>query len=76
MQPQSVEAERSVIGGLLISPEGWDAIAEIVVAEDFYRPEHRAIFRQIAKLVDLGQPVDVNDFVPAAASHGTPRLHV
>ena len=59
MQPQSVEAERSVIGGLLISPEGWDAIAEIVVAEDFYRPEHRAIFRQIAKLVDLGQPVDV-----------------
>ena len=34
MQPQSVEAERSVIGGLLISPEGWDAIAEIVVAED------------------------------------------
>ena len=59
MQPQSVEAERSVIGGLLISSEGWDAIAEIVVAEDFYRPEHRAIFRQIAKLVDLGQPVDV-----------------
>ncbi|MDB2353095.1 replicative DNA helicase, partial [Luminiphilus sp.] len=59
MQPQSVEAERSVIGGLLISPEGWDAIAEIVVAEDFYRPEHRAIFRQIAKLVDLAQPVDV-----------------
>ena len=59
MQPQSVEAERSVIGGLLISPEGWDAIAEVVVSEDFYRPEHRAIFRQIAKLVDLGQPVDV-----------------
>jgi len=59
MQPQSVEAERSVIGGLLLSPDGWDAIAELVTAEDFYRPEHRAIFRQIAKLVDLGQPVDV-----------------
>ena len=59
MQPQSVEAERSVIGGLLLSPDGWDAIAELVAAEDFYRPEHRAIFRQIAKLVDLGQPVDV-----------------
>ncbi len=59
MQPQSIEAERSVIGGLLLSSEGWDAIAELVVAEDFYRPEHRAIFRQIAKLVDLGQPIDV-----------------
>ncbi len=59
MQPQSIEAERSVIGGLLLSPDGWDAIAELVAAEDFYRPEHRAIFRQIAKLVDLGQPVDV-----------------
>jgi replicative DNA helicase len=59
MQPQSVEAERSVIGGLLLSPDGWDAIAELVAAEDFYRPEHRVIFRQIAKLVDLGQPVDV-----------------
>ena len=59
MQPQSVEAERSVIGGLLLAAEGWDAIAELVTAEDFYRPEHRAIFRQIARLVDLGQPVDV-----------------
>ena len=59
MQPQSVEAERSVIGGILLAPESWDAIAELVDAGDFYRPEHRAIFRQIAKLVDLGQPVDV-----------------
>ena len=59
MQPQSIEAERSVIGGLLLAADGWDAIAEVVTAEDFYRPEHRAIFRQIARLVDLGQPVDV-----------------
>jgi len=48
MQPQSVEAERSVIGGILLAPESWDAIAELVDAGDFYRPEHRAIFRQIA----------------------------
>ena len=45
MQPQSVEAERSVIGGILLAPESWDAIAELVDASDFYRPEHRAIFR-------------------------------
>jgi replicative DNA helicase len=59
MQPHSVEAERSVIGGLLLSNDSWDAVAEIVTSEDFYRPEHRAIFRQIAKLIDRGEPVDV-----------------
>lgn len=59
MKPHSIEAERSVIGGLLLSADSWDAIAEIVTAGDFYRPEHRAIFRQIALLVDRGEPVDV-----------------
>ena len=59
MQPQSVEAERSVIGGILLAPESWDAIAELVDANDFYRPEHRAIFRQIATLVDRNEPIDV-----------------
>ncbi len=58
MQPHSIEAERSVIGGLLLSPDSWDAISELVTAGDFYRPEHRAIFRQIALLVDRGEPVD------------------
>jgi len=59
LQPQSVEAERSVIGALLISSDSWDGVAEVVAAADFYRPEHRAIFRQIALLVDRGEPVDV-----------------
>jgi replicative DNA helicase len=59
MQPQSIEAERSVIGGILLAPESWDAIAEQVNANDFYRPEHRAIFRQIALLVDRNEPIDV-----------------
>ena len=35
MQPQSIEAERSVIGGLLLSADGWDAIAELVTASDY-----------------------------------------
>ena len=59
MQPHSIEAERSVLGGLLLSAESWDAIAEIVDASDFYRPQHRMIFRQIALLIDRGEPVDV-----------------
>ena len=45
LQPQSIEAERSVLGALLISSDSWDGVAEVVAAGDFYRPEHRAIFR-------------------------------
>ena len=59
MQPQSVEAERSVIGGILLAPESWDVIAGLVDANDFYRREHRMIFRQIAALIDHNEPVDV-----------------
>ncbi len=59
MQPHSLEAEQSVIGGLLLSADGWDAVAEEVAASDFYRPSHRAIFREIALLADAAEPIDV-----------------
>ena len=59
MQPHSVEAEQSVLGGLLLSADGWDAVAETVTVGDFYRPDHRLIFRQIAALAEASEPVDV-----------------
>ena len=59
MQPHSVEAEQSVLGGLLLSADGWDAVAETVTVSDFYRPDHRLIFRQIAQLAEALQPIDV-----------------
>jgi replicative DNA helicase len=59
MSPHSVEAEQSVLGGLLLSNDAWDAVAEAVAAGDFYRPDHRLIFKQIAKLADAGDAVDV-----------------
>ena len=59
MHPHSIEAEQSVLGGLLLSADGWDAVAEAVTDSDFYRPDHRLIFRQIAKLAEAAQPVDV-----------------
>ena len=59
MQPHSLEAEQSVLGGLLLSADGWDSVAEMVVASDFYRPGHRLIFRQIAQLAEAAEPVDV-----------------
>jgi len=59
MQPHSAEAEQSVIGGLLLSADGWDAVAEEVSDTDFYRPGHRMIFRHMARLADALQPIDV-----------------
>jgi len=44
MAPHSIEAERSVLGGLLISNDAWDSVAEAVAAADFYRHDHRLIF--------------------------------
>ena len=64
LQPQSIEAERSVLGALLISSDSWDGVAEVVAAGDFYRPEHRAIFRQmrywstgVSRLTSLRLPI-------------------
>lgn len=59
MQPHSIEAEQSVLGGLLLSSDSWDAVAEEVAAEDFYRTDHRLIFRQIALLADAAEALDV-----------------
>ncbi|MEP0203724.1 MAG: replicative DNA helicase [Halioglobus sp.] len=59
MQPHSIEAEQSVLGGLLLSAEAWDSVAETVAPSDFYRPDHRLIFKQIAKLAEAAEPVDV-----------------
>jgi replicative DNA helicase len=59
LPPKSIEAEQSVLGALLLSSDGWDSVSEEVAAEDFYRPDHRMIFRQIARLAEAAEPVDV-----------------
>ena len=56
--PQSVEAEQSVLGGLLLENAAWDRIADIINEGDFYRADHRAIFTHIAKLVEDNKPAD------------------
>jgi replicative DNA helicase len=57
--PHSIEAEQSVIGGLMLSNEAWDTIADRVCEEDFYRRDHRLIFRAIADLANQDKPRDV-----------------
>jgi replicative DNA helicase len=56
--PQSVEAEQSVLGGLLLDNSAWDRVSDIVNESDFYRADHRAIFQHIAQLVENNKPAD------------------
>ena len=57
--PHSIEAEQSVIGSMLIAPDSWDKVAEIVIESDFYNRSHQVIYQSILKLLANNQPVDV-----------------
>jgi replicative DNA helicase len=56
--PQSIEAEQSVLGGLLLDNAAWDKIGDVVGEADFYRSDHRVIFRHIAQLIEQNKPAD------------------
>lgn len=57
--PHSIEAEQSVLGGLLLDNSAYDRIADYVSADDFYRFDHRIIFQHIVKLINAARPADV-----------------
>src|SRR5919109_1726142 len=57
--PHSVEAEQSLLGALLIDNQAFDRIADLVSGEDFYRDDHRRIWRHVQKLVENSRPADV-----------------
>lgn len=59
LPPHSIEAEQSVLGGLLRDNNAWDRISSHVSAADFYRYDHRLIFQSIVSLIDAGKPADV-----------------
>jgi replicative DNA helicase len=59
LPPNSVEAEQSVLGGLLLDNAAWDRIADLVRADDFYRFDHRLIYAAISKLIERNRPADV-----------------
>jgi replicative DNA helicase len=58
LPPHSVEAEQSLLGGLMLDQRAWDQIADAVGIDDFYRADHRLIFEAIATLVQRDQPPD------------------
>ena len=57
--PHSLEAEQSLLGGLLLDAQTWDQVSGMVTKEDFYLPQHRLIFEAIFKLSERGSPLDV-----------------
>ncbi len=56
--PHSVEAEQSVLGGLMLENQAWDKVADRLQEKDFYRQEHRIIFRAIVALANQNNPFD------------------
>ncbi len=58
LPPHSIEAEQSVLGGLMLDSAAWDQVADRVIAEDFYRHDHRLIFEAVAGLIERSQPCD------------------
>lgn len=59
LPPHSVECEQSVLGALLLDNTAWDRVADVVGELDFYRADHRLIYRHISKLIGTSRPADV-----------------
>jgi len=68
--PHSIEAEQSVLGGLLLDNAAWDRIADFVHADDFYRYDHRIIFQHIVGLINASRPADVITVYESLAGMG------
>ena len=68
--PHSLEAEQAVLGGLLLSSRAWDAVADVITENDFYREDHRLIFRAVAELSDGAKPCDAITVTEWFESHG------
>ncbi len=56
--PHSIDAEQAVLGGLMLDEHAWERIADKLGEEDFYRRDHRLIFRAIGDLASKNQPCD------------------
>jgi replicative DNA helicase len=57
--PHNLDAEQSIIGGLLLEHEAWDQVADLIEASDFYKPAHQIIYQSIGDLHNKNEPIDV-----------------
>src|SRR3954470_21479030 len=67
--PHSREAEQAVLGGLMLDRAAWDQVGDVVIADDFFGPDHKVIFESIAALAGEAQPCD-----PVTVSEHLQRL--
>lgn len=57
--PHSIEAEQSVLGALMVDNQQWDNVSEVLMPDDFFRNEHRQLYRTMMKLAEANSPLDV-----------------
>ena len=67
--PHSIEAEQSVLGGLMLDNTAWDDVAERIIEGDFYRPEHRVLFAAMESLANKQMPFDVLTLTETLKEH-------
>ncbi len=67
--PHSEEAEQAVLGGLMLDRAAWDQVGDVIIADHFFRPDHKLIFESIASLAGEAQPCD-----PVTVSEHLQRL--
>ncbi|WP_367672243.1 SPI-7-type island replicative DNA helicase [Serratia symbiotica] len=70
----SQDAEQCVIGGLMLDNDCWDEVALRINADDFFLRVHRAIFREMMRLVDAGRPLDLVTLSESIESRGKDAL--
>ena len=67
-QPTSLEAEKAVLGGVLLDPNLWDLVTVTIEEDDFALTEHRLIFKAIKKLHDHGSKLDTVTLIESLTS--------
>ena len=59
LPPHSIDAEQSLLGGLMLDNQSWDDVADVISVDDFYRLEHRSIYEAIKNLIEQHKNADV-----------------
>ncbi|MCW0413501.1 replicative DNA helicase [Xanthomonas sacchari] len=72
--PHSNDAEQAVLGGLMLSPEAWPLVSDVLAESQFYRRDHQAIFRAIRELAEKGRPFDAVTLGDTLESEGKLEL--
>lgn len=68
--PHSIEAEQSVLGGLLLDNEGWDKVGDKITSDDFYHPRHRIVYSAIGRSANESLPFDPLTLADTMDRHG------